>query len=203
MLEENLVKAIGIGLCVFTILLVVYTIFFRPKSFLEDITARWLLLFGFVILSPLAYLLSFAMVFEDSKTVSFCNSCHVMESRVENLKNPDSEYLAAQHYQFRWIANNQCYHCHTDYNLFGGFRGKIAGFRHVWAYYVVGYELPLKIYGTYDNQICLYFHGPVRNYQELEEHQDYLKDLDLSKKSCLGSDCHIATHPKERKKSGL
>ncbi len=203
MLEEGLVKGAGIVLCVLTILLVVYTIFLRRKAFWEDITARWLLLFAFVILSPLAYLLSFAMVFEESKTVSFCNSCHVMESRVADLKDPDSELLAAQHYQYRWIADNQCYHCHTDYNLFGGLRGKIAGFRHVWAYYVAGYEFPLKIYGTYDNQICLYCHGPVRDYQELKEHRDHLEDLKLSKKSCLGSDCHVGTHPKKGKMDDL
>jgi hypothetical protein len=197
MFEENLIKWLGVALCIFTILLLSYTIFFRGKTILLDVTAHWLLLFGFVILTPLAYLMSFAMGVEGSKSVEFCNSCHVMEDHVKDLKNPDSEYLAALHYKYRWIADDQCYHCHTDYGPFGGVRAKMAGLRHVW-FNIVGYELPLKIRGTYNNQICLHCHGPVRDYQELKEHKDYLRDLELSKKSCLGADCHVSTHPKEK-----
>jgi cytochrome c nitrite reductase small subunit len=203
MWEEKLFIVAGVGVCLFTILLVVYTVFLRRKPFLEDITAHWFLMFAFIVLSPLAYLLSFAEVFKESKSVSFCNSCHVMESRVENLRDPDSEFLAAQHFKYRWIANNQCYQCHTDYRMFGGVQAKLSGFWHLWAYYVTGYELPLKIYGTYNNKICLYCHGPVLDYQEVEEHQEHFRDLELSKKSCQGSDCHVSPHPKEKEKNGI
>jgi cytochrome c nitrite reductase small subunit len=203
MIEENIIKGMGIALCLFTILLLTYTLLSRGKAIILDVTAHWLLLFIFVILTPMAYWVSFAVGIEGSKSVNFCNSCHVMETRVEDLQDPESEHLAAMHYKYRWISDNQCYHCHSDYGLFGTLRAKQAGLRHVWSYYVVGYEFPLKIRGTYNNRICLFCHGPVLDYQELEEHVEHLKDLELNKKSCLGSDCHNSPHPQERLENGI
>jgi cytochrome c nitrite reductase small subunit len=203
MIEEILIKWVGIALCIFTILLLGYTLLSRGKAIILDVTAHWLLLLIFIVLTPMAYAISFVVGTEGSKTVNFCNSCHVMESRVKDLKDPDSERFSALHYQYRWISDNQCYHCHTDYGLFGGIGAKQAGLRHVWSYYVVGYELPIKIRGTYNNRICLFCHGPVLAYQELEEHVEHLRDLELNKMSCLGSDCHDSPHPKDRLENGI
>ncbi len=109
---------------------------------------------------------------------------------VKDLKNPDSENIAAIHYKYRWIEDNHCYKCHTDYGLFGTAKAKMSGIRNIWSYYVVGYEIPIKIRGTYNNQICLRCHGPVEDYQDVDEQKDYLKDLELNKESCFGEDCH-------------
>ena len=111
-------------------------------------------------------------------------------------KNPDSEHLAAQHFQYRWIADHQCYTCHSDYGLFGDVEAKLAGLRHVWFYTLGGYEVPLKIRGTYDNQRCLFCHGPVKSYQEIAEHEKNAAAIAASATSCIGGACHVGPHPK-------
>jgi hypothetical protein len=151
---------------------------------------------GFVILSPLAYALNLGLAVSGAKPVAFCDSCHVMNAYVDDLENPDSEHLASLHYQFRWIADHQCYTCHSDYGLFGGVEAKLAGLRHVWFYYAGGYEVPLKIRGTYDNQRCLFCHGPVQSYRDVPEHQKNAPAIGSSETSCIGGNCHVSPHPK-------
>ena len=157
---------------------------------------RWMLLVGFVVLAPLAYLLNAGLAISGAKSVAFCNSCHVMHGYVEDLHDPDSEHLAAQHFQYRWINDHQCYTCHSDYGLFGDVNAKLAGLRHVWFYTVGGYELPLKIRGTYDNQRCLVCHAPVTAYQEIGEHEKNGAAIASSAMSCVGGGCHVGPHPK-------
>ncbi|SRR5579875_1549373 len=195
--EMGWINRLVMVLCILTILLVGYTIFLRGKNKITDVTSKWLLLIGFIILSPLIYFINFGVSFEETKPVSFCNSCHVMEPFVKDLTDPDSEHVAAQHYQHRWIADNQCYQCHTEYGLFGTAKAKMSGIRHIWKYYIAGYEKPIKLKGTYDNHICLHCHGPVEGYQTVKEHKNYLKDLELNKQSCFSMDCHVSPHPKE------
>ena len=184
-------------LCALTIALVAWN-FLLLREPQVDVSARWMLLVAFLILSPLVYVLNFGLAVEGSKPVEFCNSCHVMNSWVEDLKDPESELLAAQHYQFRWIADHQCYTCHSDYGLFGDVGAKLDGLRHFWAYYLVGYEEPIKIRGTYDNQRCLFCHAPVAAYREIPEHEKNAAAIDASEQSCIGADCHVAPHPKPR-----
>jgi hypothetical protein len=167
-----------------------------------DTTARWILAVAFLVLSPLVYALSFALSLNGSKPVAFCNSCHIMEPYVADLENPDSEHLAALHFQYRWIANDQCYTCHSDYGLFGGVDAKLAGLRHMWFYYVAGWETPIKIRGTYDNDRCLHCHGPVKGYREVPVHKKHEPAIDASEMSCLGGKCHVSPHPKEAAEGG-
>jgi len=171
-----------------------YTLIRRPARM--DPAGRWLLMIGFLVLSPLAYVLNAGLAISGAKPVTFCSSCHVMNGYVKDLHDPDSEHLAAQHYQFRWIADHQCYTCHSDYGLFGDAQAKIAGLRHVWFYYVGGYEVPLKIRGHYDNQRCLFCHGPVKTYREVPEHEKNAATIATSETSCIGGKCHVSPHPK-------
>jgi hypothetical protein len=120
-----------------------------------------------------------------------------MNPYVADLQNPDSEHLASQHYQNRWIADHQCYTCHSDYGLFGDVQAKMAGLRHVWFYNVGGYEVPLKIRGTYNNQRCLFCHGPVQGFQDESAHQKNMAAITSSEKSCISAACHVSPHPKE------
>lgn len=195
--ELGSIKSLAVVLCILTIIVVGYVVFVRRENFIEDTTSKWLLFIGLVLLSPVAYLINFGISFEESKPVDFCNSCHVMHGYVKDLKDPDSENIAALHYNYRWIADNQCFQCHSEYGLFGTFEAKMSGIRHIWKYYIAGYETPIKIRGAYNNQICLHCHGPVQDYQDIKEHEDYLNDLELNKQSCFGADCHVSPHPKE------
>jgi len=191
----SLIGWIVLVLSVLCILLIIRIMVQDPKKTAQPF-GKWLLLLIFFILSPMIYLLNFSAAIEDSKTVDFCNSCHVMHGYVNNLEDPDSEYLASEHYQYRWIANDQCFTCHSDYGLFGNAKAKMTGIKHVWAYYT-GYETPIKLYDTYNNGICLRCHAPVLGFQETDEHIENASDIMNSKMSCLGIDCHVRTHPDE------
>ena len=190
----SLVGWIVLVLSVLCIFLIIRIMVQDPKKTAQPF-GKWLLLLIFFILSPMIYLLNFSAAIEDSKKVDFCNSCHVMHGYVNDLKDPDSQYLASEHYQYRWIAEDQCFTCHANYGLFGNAKAKMTGIRHVWAYYITGYKTPIKLYNTYDNGICLRCHAPTLGFQETEEHEQNASEIISSKMSCLGLDCHVRTHP--------
>ena len=196
--DEPGLRTIRIGvfcLCAVALGLVAYCTLFRRSGPMEPAT-RWMLLVAFLALTPLVYALNFGLAISGAKPVAFCNSCHVMNAYVADLENPESEHLAAQHYQFRWIAEHQCYTCHSDYGLFGDVEAKVAGLRHVWFNYVAGYTTPLKIRGTYNNERCLFCHGPVKAYREVPAHQKNEATIATSETSCIGAKCHVSPHPK-------
>lgn len=195
----KLIAFVAVLLCAITIILIAYKLVFIRRDPV-GITTRWIFLIVFAILTPLIYFISFGIGVEKSKPVEFCNSCHVMNSYVENLKDPDSEHIASLHYQYRWIADKQCYTCHSDYGLFGAAGAKYDGIMHILHYYVLGYPDELHIKGTYNNERCLFCHAPVISYQDIEEHEEYAEEIKSSEQSCFGMDCHVSPHPEEIKK---
>ena len=73
---------------------------------------------------------------ERSKQTSFCLSCHIMEPYGKSLYVDDPQYVPAAHFQNHRIpVDEACYTCHTDYALYGGFRAKIRGLRHIYIQY--------------------------------------------------------------------
>ena len=190
-----LISWILLILSVLCISLIIIILVQDPKKTTKPF-GKWLLLLIFFVLSPMIYLLNFGNAVEESKKVKFCNSCHIMNGYVDNLKDPDSEYLSSLHYQYRWIARDQCFNCHSDYGLFGNAKAKMTGIKHVWAYYI-GFETPIKLYETYNNKICLNCHAPVLAFQETAEHEENASEILSNEMSCLGADCHVGTHPEE------
>lgn len=193
-------------LCLIAITISIYSTFFRSRgirklikdfSILGDNTSKWLLFMSFVIISPLVFLVNYEKGIQQSKRNDFCNSCHIMHGYIDDLEDPDSDSLASVHYQYRWISDYQCYTCHSEYGLFGTAKAKVSGIGHIRAKYLSGYETPLKIKGTYNNNICLHCHGPVLDFQDIKEHEDNLKELEQNKMSCLGAECHVSPHPKD------
>src|SRR5580704_12476291 len=80
---------------------------------------------------------------ERSKSTAFCLSCHIMESYGKSLHIDNPSYLAAAHYQnHRVPANEACYTCHTNYAMFGTFKAKLGGLRHLYVYYLKKMPLP-------------------------------------------------------------
>jgi len=154
---------------------------------------HWLLLFGIVVLPGLALLLGADTAMEDAERPEFCGSCHVMGPFIADLKNPESTTLAAVHYQNRFILENQCYTCHTDYGFFGGFEGKLAGMRHLWHYETGHYTLPIRIAAPYRFANCLRCHGESKRFRD--KHEDFQAQIDSGESSCL--DCHGEPHPED------
>ena len=144
-------------------------------------------------ISPLVVLLfGTGVSFETSKTVEFCSSCHVMESRVRDMKDPQSESLASLHYKNRYIREDQCFTCHTDYSLFGDEKAKMNGLRHVYANIFKEIKEPIELYKPYNTSNCLHCHGESKKFLEAPTHLAIMEDLRTGGTSCL--DCHGPAH---------
>lgn len=130
---------------------------------------------------------------ETSKTTRFCLSCHVMEPYGESLHIDDQDHVPAAHFQNRRIdRESACFTCHTTYALFGDFKAKMTGVKHVWVNYLGTIPEKLELYEPFQNRECLHCHSGARSYEENELHADILQDLASNKVSCL--DCHDVIH---------
>lgn len=134
--------------------------------------------------------------FERAKSVQFCGSCHVMAPRVDDLHDPASETLAAKHFQHRFINQNQCYTCHTNYDFLGPIDAKWRGLKHVAAYYG-GSKKPPSLYKPYPNVNCLSCHGETKTYKEESAHEPIAEQIQTDEISCMS--CHGPAHPGGKK----
>lgn len=133
---------------------------------------------------------------EQSKTTSFCLSCHVMEPYGESLWVDDTDYLPAAHFQNKRVdRDHACYTCHTTYTMFGGFNSKMQGMKHLWVNYVGPIPEQISLYEPFKNRECLHCHGGSRIFEEKETHTEFRAELESNETSCL--DCHDLTHPIE------
>jgi nitrate/TMAO reductase-like tetraheme cytochrome c subunit len=159
---------------------------------IEDSTTRhWVLLFAVAVFPGLALLLGAGRALDAAKHPQFCGSCHVMQPWISDLRNPDSTTLAAVHYQNRYILEDQCYTCHTDYGFTGPLRAKLAGMMHLFKYETGTYALPLELYQPYRFANCLHCHGESRRYRDA--HTDVAESLADGSMGC--TDCHNPVHP--------
>jgi len=137
---------------------------------------------------------------ERSKTTKFCLSCHTMEPYGQSLRVDDSTYLPAAHFQnHRVPADAACYTCHTNYAMFGSFKVKLHGLRHVFIYYLGTPPSPdkIKLYEPYNNRECLHCHLGARSFEQGAVHNsdpDLLPAVKANKVSCISSGCHEIVH---------
>ncbi|HXJ33780.1 MAG TPA: NapC/NirT family cytochrome c [Candidatus Eisenbacteria bacterium] len=159
----------------------------------ESTSRHWLLLFGVAVFPGLALLLGAGRAMDASKQPSFCGSCHVMGPWIEDLRNPDSKTLAAIHYQNRFILDDQCYTCHTDYGFAGPLRAKLGGMLHMLHYEFGTYASPIELYQPYRFNNCLHCHAESKRY--LDAHTDAAEAIADGSMTCL--DCHAPVHPEQ------
>ena len=135
---------------------------------------------------------------ENSKTTSFCLSCHAMAPYGKSLAVDDGEYLPAQHFQNNRVPRDHaCYTCHTDYAMFGGVRAKIRGLRHVMVNYFGTVPDTIKLYEPFNNRECLHCHLGGRSFEGSAGHQGEdasLAEMKSGKVSCMESGCHDVAH---------
>ena len=81
--------------------------------------------------------------FDGVHQVEACTRCHVMRPMVNDMHDPHSDTLAARHFRNRWIPQDQCFHCHSDYGLCGDLEAKMTGFRHLARYTTRTYHEPI------------------------------------------------------------
>ncbi len=155
--------------------------------------ARLVALLALIVLPASAVFLANYHTFEGVHEVRGCASCHVMLPMVNDMLDPSSETLAALHYKNRWIADDQCYHCHSDYGLGGNLEAKMTGFRHLARYTTRTYQEPITARVKFDNNNCLHCHEKAPKWVAVESHPEMLQDLRTNMVACI--DCHSAPHP--------
>ena len=178
---------IGLGLCMRLWLLPASELRAKKGASLHIIAAL-----GFVILPLGAVAVANYQTFEGVKGVEACGSCHVMQSKVDDMKDAQSRTLAARHYQNRWIAENQCHSCHSDYGLSGTLKSKADGFRHLARYVTGAHADPVAFRGVFNNQNCTKCHGETEKFQAISSHATLQAPLMASQTSCLN--CHGRAH---------
>ena len=135
-----------------------------------------------------------------SKRTEFCLSCHEMEPYGKSLMVDDPAHLAAAHFQnHRVPAEEACYTCHTNYAMFGGFRAKMHGLKHVYVHYLSSPPAPeaIRLYDPYNNRECLHCHLGARSFEEGAVHTAdpaLVPALKGNKTSCVSSGCHEVVH---------
>jgi cytochrome c-type protein NapC len=188
--------SILIGVIVITIILVVGLIL-KPE--ITSSTGGKILAFLSLFIFPiLAAVLGASSHVEHSKTTQFCLSCHEMKPYGKSLHIDDSEYVPASHYQNNRVPREKaCFTCHTNYTLYGDFRAKLQGLRHVYVHYLGTVPQPkdIRLYTPYNNRECLHCHLGARSFEEGVTHNDeptLLANLKTNKVSCLS--CHALAH---------
>jgi hypothetical protein len=116
-----------------------------------------------------------------------------MRPFVNDMHDPHSDTLAARHFRNNWIAEDQCYHCHTDYGLSGTLGAKSEGYRHLARYVTATYHEPVRLRGHYLNSSCLNCHRGTARFDAVKSHQTVGDRLDSNALNCLN--CHGLVHP--------
>jgi nitrate/TMAO reductase-like tetraheme cytochrome c subunit len=157
-------------------------------------------LFGSILVLPvIVVFLATTHGMQESMTVDACGHCHVMKGHVADLRDPKSESLAAVHFKNRYIQENHCYTCHSDYGMTGTLSAKLEGLGHVYHNTFGGYPNPIKIAKPYSNLRCLNCHGGSAKFLEKHDAEE-LPKLAAGTDSCL--DCHGPAHtPAEEKQA--
>jgi len=150
------------------------------------------------IFPALAGSMGFSEHVERSKTTAFCTSCHVMQDYGKSLRVDDPSYLPASHFQNNRVPRDQaCYTCHSDYTLYGGFKSKLRGLRHLQVQYFGKIPEKIQLYNAYNNRECLHCHSGARTFEEGATHNLEDGRLELIKSnqlSCLSTGCHDVAH---------
>jgi cytochrome c-type protein NapC len=159
------------------------------------------LAFGVLFFLPLFCLMAgMNNELERSKSTAFCLSCHIMEPYGQSLRVDDPTYLAAAHFQnHRVPADEACYTCHTNYAMFGTFKAKLGGLRHLYVHYLKTEPRPqdIKLHEPFNNRECLHCHLGARSFEQGAVHNadpDTLPAVKANKLSCISSGCHDVVH---------
>ncbi len=171
----------------------------RRRDRLGSLQSKVVLFLGMCVLPFPVMLMSTAVGLEQAKAVDFCSSCHVMMPFVEDMEDPGSTGLAALHYQNRFIREDHCYVCHTNYGLFGTVEAKIGGVSHIWEEATGVYDLPIQAKGGYQFTICLNCHGLSARFAKNDLHQAVVGEVLAGQAAC--TDCHVLSHPAPSERS--
>ena len=191
------------ALAILIVLIVLFTLMFggRPSNALRIDFLRFV---GLCALPTFLIAVGTFANFEGSKRVEFCQSCHTaMDLYIDDMKDPASDTMAALHYKNRYIQDEHCYHCHADYGVNGAVGAKYRGLIHLYHWVTQSATAQgteqIKLYGHYDNKLCLHCHAGGQSFLKINDHLDFQNDLmeidaetGVPVMSCLA--CHAPAH---------
>lgn len=186
----DIVKILSIIIFIIDLVLLVYII--RNKNVLNT-RVKKAIFPGLMVLPVLLAFLANYHVFETSKTVEACQSCHVMKPFTNDMQNETSMTLAARHYKNNWIPKDQCYGCHKDYGFNGNLKAKTDGYRHLMRYITGTYPEPITYRGEFKNANCMGCHEQTEAFSSVEMHTPLSEEFEENSVSCLN--CHGRAHP--------
>lgn len=191
--------ALGSAACAVAILA-----YFLAKKPPLDLRMKLWLLFGLGVFPALTAATSTVAGMERTTEREFCGSCHVMDAHYEDTRNPSAQSLAARHSRNPTFGDHSCYVCHADYGMYGYPLTKLGGMRHVYFYYLGGYnQLSLEeakreihLAKPYDNLNCRQCHtATARGWRDVPDHHALEKELAANQVSCASAGCHGFAHP--------
>lgn len=186
----DIVKTLSVIIFIINFGLLIYIL--RNKNTLNT-TLKKAVFPALMILPVIMAFLANYHVFETSKTVEACQSCHVMKPFTNDLMNTESMTLAARHYKNNWIPKDQCYGCHKDYGFNGNFKAKTDGYRHLMRYITGTYSEPIEYKGEFNNSNCMSCHEMTAKFQAVDQHVPIIDEFKDNSVSCLN--CHGRAHP--------
>jgi hypothetical protein len=185
------VKSLALVMAVLAVALIAWTLV-AHRGRLSGFRARLLLFIGTCCVPFPAVLMSAAVGLEQSKAVSFCNSCHLMGAFVTDMKDAGSLSLSALHFRNRYIQTDHCYSCHTDYGLFGTLEAKVGGMAHVWSEFAGAGSGMVRPKTNYRFTICLNCHGQSSKFIRQKSHAGVVDRVVSGKSVC--TECHNRSH---------
>ena len=190
------VKGLALVMALSAIALIAWTLA-AHRGRLAGFRARVLLFLGVCCVPFPAMLMSTAVGLEQSKAIAFCDSCHLMRAFVADMKDPGSRSLSALHFRNRYIQDEHCYSCHTDYGLFGTLEAKIGGMSHVWSEFAGAGSGTVRPKTNYRFTICLNCHGQSSKFINQKGHAGVVNKVVSGQSAC--TECHARSHPGQPK----
>src|SRR5262249_42204099 len=126
---ENWAQGLGIAFAVIDLVLLLSLLSAVRRSGLTTATKE-LMVLALAVLPLALVFFAYSYGMQASEKVEACGSCHVMTAWVNDLRDPKSDTLAAMHFKNRYIQENHCYTCHSDYGMFGTVKAKWEGLGH-------------------------------------------------------------------------
>jgi nitrate/TMAO reductase-like tetraheme cytochrome c subunit len=184
-------QRLSVGSALIGIALVVILMLARTR--LSETVLKVACVAVYVLLPVLVIAMGNVVGLAQAKKVEFCHSCHLtMGPFVNDMQNPGSATLAAQHFRNRWSPEDQCYACHASYGLFGDVRAKRKGLEDFLKYYTGTYHLPVRMHAPYPNAECLKCHDRTPKFLESETHRQALAQIRSDEFRCI--ECHGPAH---------
>jgi cytochrome c-type protein NapC len=181
-------------------ILLLHHLIVRPKLLAAT---RIKLLLGLAVFPFVAAVSTTASGMQRTTEREFCGSCHVMETHLSDLKDPNSLSLASRHGRNASFGEHACYTCHADYGMLGYPLTKLTGMKHVYFYYFGGYRQmslekfheEVRIAKPYPNANCQQCHsGTLASFSNVRDHLGVLEELKANKVSCASAGCHGVAH---------